>query len=93
MFETLKYVSSYCLHVFICVVDKMFCRSSLKDSELISYSPSIKFHRVCFCQVMFLIPLELIYEGQIDHCILQRYFENVRSMGVGLEEFFKKVPT
>ena len=25
---------SNCLHLFICVVDKTFCRSSLKDSEL-----------------------------------------------------------
>ena len=27
--------------------------------------------------MMFLIPLELIYESEIDHCILQQYFENV----------------
>ena len=76
MFKTLKNVSSNCLHVFICVVDKIFCRSSLKISELNFYSPSIKFHKACFCQ-MFLILLELIYGSQIDYCILQQYFENV----------------
>ena len=37
----------------------------------------MKFHRVCFCKMMFLTPLELIYESQIEHAILQRYFENV----------------
>ena len=34
MFKTLKNVSSNNLHVFICVMDKIFCRFSLKDSEL-----------------------------------------------------------
>ena len=77
MFKALKNMSPNCLHLFICIVDKIFCRSSLKDSELKFYSPFIKFDRVCFCQMMFLIPLELIYESQIDHCILQRYFGNV----------------
>ena len=76
MFEILKNVSSNCLYVFICVIDKILCRSSLKDSVKV-FIVCIKFHRVCFCQMMFLIPLELIYESQIDHCILQRYCENV----------------
>ena len=73
MFKTLKNVSSNCLHVFICVVDDVFCRFSLERLGV----TCIKFQRVCFCQMLFTIQLELIYESQIDHCILQQYFENV----------------
>ena len=78
MFKTLKNVSSNCSHVFVCVADKIFCLSSLKDSELkFLYSLCKILQGLFFFQMMLLIQLELIYESQIDHCILQWYFENM----------------
>ena len=77
MFIKLKNVFPNYLHVFICDVHKRFCRSSLKYSELNFLYSQYKISQGLFLSNDVFNTLEPTYQSQIEHCILQRYFENL----------------